>query len=130
MSSAVDVREKPVPWDVRIALHQHYRALAWRRQRGRCLYCRRALALTEVTADRRVPQACGGRTVEANIDAACLDCNRLKRWFHYGQFMLAINQPDLRRDDWALHLAGVEVRVMRRATEALDRLRSITGRGR
>lgn len=123
MSGLVTRRAWKQPWDVRIALLQHYRMLAWRRQDGRCLYCTRRLGLPEVTADHREPQARGGGDVSANIDATCYECNQLKGTFTYEDVLRAIHAPSLQRDGWALHRVGVEIRVMRAAAQALDRVR-------
>lgn len=112
-----------VPTGVAIALKQHYRQAAWRRQGGRCLYCTRLLALPEVTADHRRARIKGGGDEASNIDATCHGCNQLKGKFSYQGVLRAIHAPSLKRDGWKLHMVGVEIRVMRAAAQAMDRLR-------
>jgi 5-methylcytosine-specific restriction protein A len=59
------------------------RATAWwkrRLGRGRCGYCARPTPSRELTMDHRVPLVRGGRSVRANLVAACRECNAAKKY--------------------------------------------------
>jgi 5-methylcytosine-specific restriction endonuclease McrA len=58
------------------------RQTAWWRRRiatGLCHYCRRAVGAKALTLDHVVPLVRGGRSIRANLVAACKDCNSKKR---------------------------------------------------
>ena len=58
------------------------RQTAWWRRRiatGLCHYCRRAVGAKALTLDHVVPLVRGGRSIRANLVAACKDCNNKKR---------------------------------------------------
>jgi 5-methylcytosine-specific restriction protein A len=59
------------------------RASAWwkrRLARGRCGYCGRPTPPKALTMDHRVPLVRGGRSVRANLVAACHACNAAKKY--------------------------------------------------
>lgn len=53
----------------------------WRRRvaSGLCHYCRRAVGAKELTLDHVIPLVRGGRSIRANMVAACKDCNTKKQ---------------------------------------------------
>ena len=58
------------------------RQTAWWRRRvasGLCHYCRRAVGAKHLTLDHVVPLVRGGRSIRANMVAACKDCNNKKQ---------------------------------------------------
>lgn len=58
------------------------RQTAWWKRRvapGVCHYCRRQVGTRALTADHIVPLIRGGRSVRANLVAACKDCNSKKQ---------------------------------------------------
>lgn len=58
------------------------RQSAWWRRRiatGLCHYCRRAVGAKALTLDHVVPLVRGGRSIRANMVAACKDCNSKKQ---------------------------------------------------
>ena len=58
------------------------RATPWWRRRiatGRCHYCRRDVGAKALTLDHVVPLVRGGRSIRANMVAACKDCNNKKQ---------------------------------------------------
>lgn len=58
------------------------RQTAWWRRRvapGVCHYCRRAVGAKALTLDHVVPLVRGGRSIRANMVAACKDCNTKKQ---------------------------------------------------
>jgi 5-methylcytosine-specific restriction endonuclease McrA len=59
------------------------RATAWwkrRIARERCGYCDRPTPARALTMDHRVPLVRGGRSVRANLVAACRECNAAKKY--------------------------------------------------
>jgi len=54
----------------------------WKRQlaRGRCHYCGRAFAPSELTMDHIVPLVRGGKTKKGNVVPACKACNNKKKY--------------------------------------------------
>lgn len=58
------------------------RQTAWWRRRiasGRCHYCARQVGAGALTLDHVVPLVRGGRSIRANMVAACKDCNHKKQ---------------------------------------------------
>jgi 5-methylcytosine-specific restriction endonuclease McrA len=55
--------------------------LWWRRRiaAGRCHYCQREVGAKALTLDHVVPLVRGGRSIRANMVAACKDCNNKKQ---------------------------------------------------
>ena len=53
----------------------------WRRRvaSGLCHYCRREVGAKALTLDHVVPLVRGGRSIRANMVAACKDCNTKKQ---------------------------------------------------
>jgi 5-methylcytosine-specific restriction endonuclease McrA len=53
----------------------------WRRRiaAGRCHYCRREVGAKALTLDHVVPLVRGGRSIRANMVAACKECNNKKQ---------------------------------------------------
>ena len=53
----------------------------WRRRisSGRCHYCRRDVGAKALTLDHVVPLVRGGRSIRANMVAACKECNNKKQ---------------------------------------------------
>lgn len=53
----------------------------WRRKiaRGVCHYCERRFKPGELTMDHLIPLIRGGKSIRANIVAACAECNRKKK---------------------------------------------------
>jgi hypothetical protein len=73
------------------------RASAWwkrRLARERCGYCGQPTPARELTMDHRVPVVRGGRSVRANLVAACRACNAAKK------YLLPV--------EWAAYLARLE----------------------
>jgi 5-methylcytosine-specific restriction endonuclease McrA len=50
----------------------------YRRDGGRCVYCRMPLTEREATYDHRVPRAQGGTSAQTNIVLSCALCNQAK----------------------------------------------------
>lgn len=50
----------------------------WRRQRGRCTYCRRRLDDTGFDVDHMMPRSRGGTSAADNLQLLCPTCNRRK----------------------------------------------------
>lgn len=76
------------------------RQTAWWRRRiaaGVCHYCRRAVGARALTLDHVVPLVRGGRSVRANIVAACKDCNARKQsllsW-EWEEYVRGLRPPD------------------------------------
>jgi 5-methylcytosine-specific restriction protein A len=71
----------------------------WKRRiaDGRCHYCGRNVGARRLTLDHVVPLVRGGRSVRANVVAACKDCNTAKRsllpW-EWDAYLLRLDQPD------------------------------------
>lgn len=61
--------ERPAPWN---------RLNLFVRDHGHCAYCRKRLAMDEMTVDHVLPRSRGGRTGFVNCVAACDHCNLLK----------------------------------------------------
>jgi len=58
------------------------RQTSWWRRRiaaGRCHYCRREVGAKALTLDHVVPLVRGGRSIRANMVAACRECNSKKQ---------------------------------------------------
>jgi 5-methylcytosine-specific restriction endonuclease McrA len=58
------------------------RQTSWWRRRiatGRCHYCQREVGAKALTLDHVVPLVRGGRSIRANMVAACKECNNKKR---------------------------------------------------
>jgi 5-methylcytosine-specific restriction protein A len=53
----------------------------WRRRiaAGRCHYCQREVGAKALTLDHVVPLVRGGRSIRANMVAACKECNNKKQ---------------------------------------------------
>jgi 5-methylcytosine-specific restriction endonuclease McrA len=54
----------------------------WKRQvaRGRCHYCGKAFAPSELTMDHIVPLVRGGKSKKGNVVPACKACNSKKKY--------------------------------------------------
>lgn len=50
----------------------------YRRDRGLCLYCARAITRAELTLDHVIPECQGGERSYMNLVAACRSCNQAK----------------------------------------------------
>lgn len=105
-----------------------YKTAALKKQQGKCLYCTEYLPLKLATAEHKKPRSLGGKTTSENIDAACRRCNQLKGSYSKSEFNQAINNPDIKRDTWPLHLAGIEMRIIRRTERACKNIMSIIRR--
>ncbi len=108
-------------------LRRMYKAEALDKQNGKCLYCTAPMSIREATAEHKVPVSRGGLTEKSNIDAACETCNKIKNRFLKPDFNRAIHEPNLLRDGWDLHFAGIEIRMRRRAELACRRIRAMVG---
>lgn len=56
------------------------------RDHGRCHYCGCELTLETMTIDHKIPRSAGGKTVVANLAAACEPCNKAKADRPYASF--------------------------------------------
>lgn len=54
------------------------REFVFRRFRGLCFYCTRALELDESTVDHWLPRVLGGKNRRPNMVLACMACNNAK----------------------------------------------------
>lgn len=64
----------------------------WKRKRseGKCYYCGRKAASSELTMDHIVPIIRGGKTVKNNVVTACKECNNKKRYLlpiEWGEYL-------------------------------------------
>ena len=58
--------------------HQQLRAAVYRRDRGRCFYCRRRLNARTRCLDHVIPHVAGGSNTYSNLVSACVECNSTK----------------------------------------------------
>lgn len=70
-----------------------YRADAYRRQGGKCCYCREPMTRETVSADHVVARRNGGITSRENIKAACKDCNAAKGHMTEKKFKALLRCP-------------------------------------
>ena len=73
------------------------RQTAWWRRRiatGVCHYCRRAVGAKALTLDHVVPLVRGGRSIRANMVAACRDCNHKKQSLLAWEWQAYLDQLD------------------------------------
>lgn len=71
----------------------------WRKKvsRKKCYYCGKELPENELTMDHIVPLIRGGKSVKANIVAACKECNNKKKYMlplEWEEYLNSINQID------------------------------------
>ena len=81
------------------AAARRLRSSAWWKRKcssGRCYYCGAAVNPGELTMDHLIPLTRGGRSVKANLVAACKECNSRKK------YMLPFEW-----DEYVTRLAGV-----------------------
>jgi 5-methylcytosine-specific restriction endonuclease McrA len=77
------------------------RQTAWWRRRiatGLCHYCRRAVGAKALTLDHVVPLVRGGRSIRANMVAACKDCNNKKQSLLAWEWQAFLDQLDRSAD--------------------------------
>ncbi len=77
------------------------RQSAWWRRRiatGLCQYCRRAVGAKALTLDHVVPLVRGGRSIRANMVAACKDCNNRKQSLLAWEWQAFLDQLDRSAD--------------------------------
>ena len=73
------------------------RQTAWWRRRlatGVCHYCRRPVGAKALTLDHVVPLVRGGRSIRANMVAACRECNHKKQSLLAWEWQAHLDQLD------------------------------------
>ena len=77
------------------------RQTSWWRRRiatGRCHYCQREVGAKALTLDHVVPLVRGGRSIRANMVAACKDCNNKKQSLLAWEWQAHLDQLDRSAD--------------------------------
>ena len=69
--------------------------LSYRKQRGRCMYCGRKVALVDTDIEHKIPRSRGGTDRESNLQITCGRCNRRKGDMTDGEFRSAFRSVGL-----------------------------------
>jgi hypothetical protein len=77
------------------AVHSYgnWRGELFKRQKGRCKYCKCAMDRSSATVDHVVPLSQGGRNSRSNVVLACRACNAAKGSMSAADFMASMNKP-------------------------------------
>ena len=73
-------------WPIRRAPSKHEKEALYAKQKGKCMYCGRKLALQDMEVDHKNPLANGGGESLANKQVLCGPCNKRKGATTDGQF--------------------------------------------
>lgn len=75
---AKKIRREDGSRDPRRLYRGQIRGRIWKRDGGRCFYCKAEVSLGSVQIDHVYPWSQGGRSIEENGVASCGKCNRQK----------------------------------------------------
>ena len=91
MDDWIDIAPDPRHVARERAKARELKASAWWRNilaQGVCHYCGRKFPPSELTMDHIVPVARGGKSTRGNVVAACLECNRKKKYLTPAEMVL------------------------------------------
>jgi 5-methylcytosine-specific restriction endonuclease McrA len=60
--------------------------LIYRRDGGRCFYCKQELLITEMTIDHKQPKSKNGNNHQSNLVLSCEKCNKEKGIIDFKEF--------------------------------------------